>query len=358
MKKLTDIPENIRHKVHDGMVIPALPLALDEHKKIDYKHQKAMLRYYIQAGAGGIAAGVHSTQFEIRDPGIELFEPLLKFTSETIDEESAKHGFEILKITGICGKTNQALKEATFAADHGFHAGLLSLTSFRDAGIPEIIDHCREVSKVLPLVGFYLQPAVGGRVLPYEFWRKFAEIENVLAIKIAPFNRYYTLEVVRAICDAGREKDIALYTGNDDNILVDLLTTFKVNTGNKHKEVRIVGGLLGHWAVWTKKAVELLEDIKKWRKSGQPVPKEWLTLASQITDSNSAFFDTANRFRGSIPGIHEVLRRQGLMNDIRCLDPGLVLSDGQMEEIDRVYQSYPHLNDDAFVKSHIKEWLD
>ena len=358
MKTLKDIPEYLRQKVMDGIVIPALPLALNENKKIDYRHQKAMLRYYMHAGAGGIAAGVHSTQFEIRDPGIELFEPLLKFTSETIDEESEKHGYEILKITGVCGKTDQALKEATFAADNGFHAGLLSLTSFKDAGIPEIIDHCRKVSQVLPLIGFYLQPAVGGRVLPYAFWRKFAEIENVLAIKIAPFNRYYTLEVVRAICDAGREKDIALYTGNDDNILVDLLTTFEVDAGSGHKEIQIVGGLLGHWAVWTGKAVGLLENVKKWRKSGQPVPKEWLTLAAQITDSNSAFFDTSNQFRGSIPGIHEVLRRQGLMQDIRCIDPGLVLSNGQMEEIDRVYQSYPHLNDDAFVKSHLKEWLE
>lgn len=357
MMKVTDISDSLRQKVRDGLVIPALPLALDDHKKIDYTYQKALLRYYLHAGAGGVAVGVHSTQFEIRDPGIDLFEPILKFASDTIDEESEKHGFEILKIAGICGKTEQALQEATFAANNGYHAGLLSLTAYKEADISEIIEHCQKISEIIPLVGFYLQPAVGGRVLPYEFWRKFAEIENVLAIKMAPFNRYYTQEVIRAVCDTGRENDIALYTGNDDNILVDLLTTYRINTDGKPKEVKIVGGLLGHWAVWTRKAVELLEEVKEWRKSGKPVPSEWLTLAAQITDSNSAFFDTAHQFRGSIPGIHEVLRRQGLMRSIRCLDPELNLSGGQKEEINRVYHSYPHLNDDDFVKSHIKEWL-
>ncbi len=357
MIKVTDISESLRQKVRDGLVIPALPLALDSNNEIDYKYQKALLRYYMSAGAGGIAVGVHSTQFEIRDPGIDLFEPILKFASKTIDEESEKHGFEILKIAGICGKTDQALQEATFAASNGYHAGLLSLTSYKDADIPEIIEHCQKISGIIPLIGFYLQPAVGGRVLPYSFWRKFAEIENVLAIKMAPFNRYYTLEVIRAVCDAGRENDIALYTGNDDNILVDLITTYRIITAGKQKEVKIVGGLLGHWAVWTKKAVELLEEVKEWRKSGKPVPSEWLTLATQITDSNSAFFDTSNQFRGSIPGIHEVLRRQGLMQSIRCLDSDLNLSDGQNDEINRVYRSYPHLNDDDFVREHLIDWL-
>jgi len=356
--KQSNISKSLEKKVRDGVVIPAMPLALNDERNIDERNQKAILRYYLDAGVGGIAVGVHSTQFEIRDPDIALFKPVLNFASEVIDDECRKQNKEILKIAGICGKTDQAVSEATFASESGYHAGLLSLTSFADAENPQIIRHCQAISEIIPLVGFYLQPAVGGRVLDYAFWREFVEIENAFAIKIAPFNRYYTHEVVRAVCDAGREDDIILFTGNDDNILMDLLTEYRIHTTHGDRKKIINGGLLGHWAVWTEKAVQLLEDVKKWRDSGQDIPKEWLTLAAEITDSNSAFFDTKHHFKGSIPGIHEVLRRQGLMQSIRCLDPDLRLSPGQKEEIDRVYNAYPHLNDDSFVKQNLNHWLE
>ncbi|MEA2013414.1 MAG: dihydrodipicolinate synthase family protein [Verrucomicrobiota bacterium] len=354
--KINDIPQEIISKFRRGTVIPAQPLALDEQRQFDREHQAAITRYYIDAGVGGIAVGVHSTQFEIRDPGIDLFEPVLSFTSNAIDEYCSKQDKKVLKIAGICGKTEQAVKEAEFAISSGYHAGLLSLAAFSDSTVSDMISHCSRIAEIIPIIGFYLQTSVGGRKLPFSFWRQFAEIKNVLAIKIAPFNRYHTLDVVRAVCEAGRENDITLYTGNDDNILVDLLTNYRIVTSNGVKNVRIKGGLLGHWCVWTKKAVELLDKVHK-NVGNDHIPAELLQLNVEITDSNAAFFDAANDFAGCIPGIHEVLRRQGLMKGRWCLNSDEIMSPGQKEEIDRVYASYPHLNDDEFVKKNIHKWL-
>jgi len=324
--------------LRSGLAIPACPLALNSARKLDERRQRALVRYYIAAGAGGLAVGVHTTQFAIRDAKIGVFEPVLRIAAEEMNR--AGKGF--VRVGGICGKTQQAVKEAGLLREIGYHAGLLSLGAMKEASIEELVAHAREVSRVMPIIGFYLQPAVGGRVLPYWFWRKFAEIENVAAIKIAPFNRYQTLDVVRAAVESGRT-DIALYTGNDDNIILDLVTPYFGR--------RIVGGLLGHWAVWTKRAVEQLEMCKK--RPAQPD----LRLAVEVTDSNAALFDAANSFAGCIAGLHEVLRRQGLLEGIWCLDANEGLGSGQKEEIDRVYRAYPHLNDDEFVKQHRDEWL-
>ncbi len=341
--------------LRQGVVIPASPLALNAQRRWDERRQRALWQYYIAAGAGGIAVGVHTTQFAIRDPQIGLFRPLLELACEEFDRADATRNEPLVRIAGICGDTPQALSEAELARGMGFHAGLLSLSALKEADDDTLIAHCQRVAEVIPLVGFYLQPAVGGRVLSYRFWRRFAEIENVVAIKIAPFNRYQTLDVVRAIAEAERD-DIALYTGNDDNIVLDLLTPYRFNVGGKQVERRIVGGLLGHWAVWTKRAVELLERCHV--AAQQPaIPADLLRLAIEVTDCNAAFFDAANGFRGCIAGIHEVLRRQGLLEGIWCLDPNETLSPGQADEIDRVYRSYPHLNDDAFVAEHLHEWL-
>ena len=338
-----------------GAVIPASPLALNAQRRWDERRQRALWRYYLAAGAGGIAVGVHTTQFAIRDPKIGLFRPLLELAREEFDRADATRSEPLVRIAGVCGDTPQALSEAATARDSDFHAGLLSLSALKEADDDTLIAHCRRVAEVIPLVGFYLQPAVGGRVLSYRFWRRFAEIENVVAIKIAPFNRYQTLDVVRAIAEAGRG-DIALYTGNDDNIVLDLLTPYRFTVQGKQVERRIVGGLLGHWAVWTKRAVELLQRCHAAARE-EHLPTELLRLAVEVTDCNAAFFDAANGFRGCIAGIHEVLRRQGLLEGIWCLHPEETLSPGQAEEIDRVYRSYPHLNDDAFVAQHLHEWL-
>lgn len=338
-----------------GVVIPASPLALNAQRRWDERRQRALWRYYSAAGAGGIAVGVHTTQFAIRNPQIGLFRPLLELAREEFDRADAMRREPLVRIAGICGDTRQAVSEAELARDLGFHAGLLSLSALKNADDDGLIAHCRRVAEVIPLMGFYLQPAVGGRVLSYRFWRRFAEIENVIAIKIAPFNRYQTLDVVRAIAEAGRE-DIALYTGNDDNIVLDLLTPYRFTIGDRQVERRIVGGLLGHWAVWTKRAVELLERCHTAARE-ETVPADLLRLAVEVTDCNAAFFDAANGFRGCIAGIHEVLRRQGLLEGIWCLDPDETLSPGQMEEIERVIRNYPHLNDDAFVAEHLHEWL-
>ncbi len=310
-----------REKLKRGVVIPAHPLALNANRKFDERRQRALTRYYIDAGAGGIAVGVHTTQFAIRDVG--LYRPVLELAA------AQPAAADFIRVAGVCGSTAQAVKEAGIAASLGYHAALLKMP----ADVPDLIDHARAVAEILPLFGFYLQPAVGGRVLPYEFWRAFCEIPNVVAIKVAPFNRYQTLDVIRAV---GRDSEIALYTGNDDHIALDLLNP------------RFAGGLLGHWAVWTHTAVKMFE-----RRFGP----NWLELADQITDSNAAFFDAANQFRGCIAGIHEVLRRQGLLEGRWCLDPNEDLSPGQMEEIDRVYTAYPHLNDDAFVRENLMRWL-
>ncbi|MBI4903877.1 MAG: dihydrodipicolinate synthase family protein [Acidobacteria bacterium] len=327
----------LRQRLAKGLVIPAHPLALTSERKLDERRQRALTRYYVAAGAGGVAVAVHTTQFAIRDCG--LLEPVLSLAAEELKE--------VLKIAGACGPTSQAVAEAELAARLGYDAVLLSLAALKTASIDDMIAHARAVSEVLPVVGFYLQPAVGGRLLPYDFWRRFCEIDNVVAIKMAPFNRYQTLDVVRAVAASGRAQEIALYTGNDDNILVDLITPFRV----EGTTVRIVGGLLGQWAVWTRRAVELLRRIQL------GYINDMLALNVQLTDANSALFDVANQFHGCIAGIHEVLRRQGFLGGIWCLDEHESLSAGQAEEIDRVCASYPHLTDDEFVKENLDSWL-
>jgi len=350
------IPKSISQILHEGLVIPAMPLALTRDRTFDETRQRALIRYYHAAGAGGLAVGVHTTQFQIRDKQYNLFETVLSLASEILSDCDRSSGHQIVKIAGICGETNQAVKEAIFAREHGYHLGLLSLSAMKESDEEELIAHCKRVAQEIPLMGFYLQPAVGGRLLPISFWRRFVEIPNIAAIKIAPFNRYQTFDVIRAIAEVGRINKIALYTGNDDNIVIDLITTYEIQTPRGVAQVRIVGGLLGHWACWTRRAVELLDRCKKERLH-KNFSAEMLTLAAQVTDCNAAFFDAANHFTGSIPGIHEVLRRQGLMENNYCLDPHEVLSPGQAEEIDRVYRAYPHLNDDDFIKENLEHWM-
>ncbi len=336
-----------RESLQDGVVIPAHPLALTAERRLDERRQRALTRYYLDAGAGGIAVGVHTTQFEIRDPRIGLFEPVLALAAEEMRARAA------VRIAGVCGQTAQAVREAETAVRLGYHAGLLSLAALREASVDELIAHARAVGEVIPLIGFYLQPAVGGRLLPRAFWARFAALESVVAVKIAPFNRYQTLDVLRGVAESGRAREIALYTGNDDNILLDLLTPFVIDGC----ELSIVGGLLGHWAVWTRRAVEMLKAIHRLRSERAAVGPEWLTLAAQTTEANAALFDASNQFRGCIAGIHEVLRRQGLFEGIWCLNPGENLSDGQAEEIAQVCRRYPHLVDDEFVKANLDRWL-
>lgn len=351
------IPLELLERLRQGMAIPAHPLALDATRRLSERHQRALTRYYLEAGAGGLAVGVHTTQFAIRDPDIGLFKPVLQLASETINAWVADRRTPALKVAGICGRTAQAVEEAEFARECGYHAGLLSLAAWANEPVNALLDHCRQVASTLPVIGFYLQPAVGGSVLPYKFWREFAQIPNVLAIKIAPFNRYQTLDVVRAVCDAGRQNEITLYTGNDDNIVLDLLTPYRIVTASGPVEVRIRGGLLGHWSVWTRKAVELLDECHRLCASDAPIPPEMLTRAQEVTDSNAAFFDAANGFAGCIAGLHEILRRQGLLQGTWCLDPEEGLSAGQAEELDRVQRAYPHLNDDEFVAAGRDRWL-
>lgn len=335
---------DIRAKLKSGLVIPAHPLALTPERSLDERRQRALTRYYLAAGAGGIAVAVHTTQFAIRNPRVGLLKPVLELAIEEAQ------GHQVAKIAGVCGNTDQACKEAALAVQLGYEAALLSLGSLREAPVSALLIHAREVASIIPILGFYLQPAVGGRDLAHEFWRQFCEIENVVAIKVAPFNRYQTIDVARAVAESGRAEDISLYSGNDDSILLDLLARFDFGG----RRVRFAGGLLGHWAVWTKSAVAHLERVKK---EAGPSFSETMTLAQQITDANAAFFDPAHRFRGCIAGIHEVLRRQGLLQGRWCLDPEEDLSPGQSEEIDRVYRAYPHLNDDAFVAEHLDKWL-
>jgi len=347
--------EEWRSRLGEGLAIPACPLALNAHRRFDERHQRALFGYYLAAGAGGLAVGVHTTQFAIRDPKISLFKPVLELAAEEFRRHQRPAAASI-GIAGLCGQTQQAVAEAALAHELGYHAGLLSLAALRAASEDELIAHCRAVAEIIPVFGFYLQPAVGGRALTSSFWRRFAEISNVVAIKIAPFNRYQTLDVVRAIAEVGRD-DIALYTGNDDNIVLDLLTPFRFRVGDRTIERRIVGGLLGHWAVWTKRAVELHAECRRLAVSGEPIPPGLLRRAGEVTDCNAAFFDAANNFAGCIPGLHEILRRQGLLEGNWCLDPAETLSPGQREEIDRVCRTYPHLNDDIFVAHHRDHWL-
>jgi len=357
-------PEEIRKHLGEGLVIPAHPLALTADRDLDERRQRALSRYYLAAGAGGLAVGVHTTQFGIHDDAVGLYEPVLELAMAEAtrhaggaDDESEGDAATTadprpVMIAGLVGDTGQATAEARAARDLGYDCGLLSLAAFPDAPIDDLIAHVEAVAAELPVVGFYLQPDVGGRHLPYEFWRRFAEIDDVVGIKIAPFDRYRTLDVVRAVADAGRVGEIPLYTGNDDSIVTDLLTEFPFGGGTP-----IVGGLLGQWAVWTKTAVDLLEEIKGYRGAGDPIPEDLLRRGAALTDANAAIFDAENDYAGCIPGIHEVLRRQGLLEGRWCLDPGETLSPGQMAEIDRVIEAYPHLRDDEFVAAGRQEWL-
>ena len=346
---------DIRRHLLDGHVIPAHPLALDAQGRFSERHQRALSRYYLAAGVGGLAVGVHSTQFEIREAGHGLFKPVLALAAATVAEEQRRTQREVALIAGVCGRTPQALAEAELARSLGYHAALVSMAAFRTDPEEAIIAHLSEVAKLMPVVGFYMQPAVGGRVFSVAFWRQFAGLEGVVAIKIAPFNRYQTLDVIRAVIEAGRD-DIALYTGNDDTIVTDLLTPFVFEVRGRRVSRRIVGGLLGHWGVWTRAAVHLLDEIKA--LSHQPqVGSEWLTRATAVTDMNSALFDTAHAFAGCIPGILEILRRQGLVESVRCLNPAATLSRDQAAELTRVCLAYPDLTDDEFVAAHRDRWL-
>lgn len=340
----SDATLSVREHLRAGQVIPAHPLALDASRKLDERRQRGLTRYYIDSGAGGLAVGVHTTQFAIRDPGIALYRPVLELAMDEARARVASSPRPFAMIAGVVGHTAQARSEAEIAAALGYDAALLSVGAWKDESEDEILDHCRVISDIIPLFGFYLQPAVGGRVLSHRFWREFAEIQNVWAIKIAPFNRYQTIDVVRAVVEAGRD-DIALYTGNDDNIVADLLTPFPVSVGGTTVLRWIDGGLLGQWAVWTRAAVSLLAAVKEARVTGEYSPS-LLSYGAALTDANSAVFDVANNFAGCIAGIHEVLRRQGLLDGTWCLDPNEDLSPGQAEEITRVMRSYSEVTDE------------
>jgi dihydrodipicolinate synthase/N-acetylneuraminate lyase len=346
----------VRQLLRQGVVIPAHPLALDARRKLDERRQVALTRYYCDAGAGGVAVGVHTTQFAIRDPQVGLYQPVLRLAAGAVAEFERRSGKRVIKVAGICGTTPQAVSEAEFAREAGYDIGLLSLAALPSASDAELLDHSRAVAREIPLCGFYLQPSVGGRLLSYEFWRGFCAIEGVTAIKVAPFNRYQTIDVVRGVLDSGRAGEIALYTGNDDNIIPDLLADFRVGGGS----ASFCGGLLGQWAVWTQRAVELLDRIHACRAAGEGNTAgiaEILAQSAALTDANAALFDVRNRFAGCIAGLHEILRRQGLLEGRWCLDPGEDLSPGQLGEIDRVVAAYPHLIDDDFVSSRLDSWL-
>ena len=346
-----DWPPEVLASLRTGVAIPAHPLALDSQRKFDPNRQRALTRYYLDAGAGGLAVGVHTTQFAIREAG--LYQPVLDLAMRTVAEWTRR---PIVMIAGVVGRTAQAVKEAQLARGLGYHAGLLSLAAMKGASDDELIAHARAVAQEIPLIGFYLQPAVGGIILTASFWRRFAAIENVVAIKIAPFNRYRTLDVVRGVVEANATDRVTLYTGNDDHIIQDLVTPYAVPHNGAVTTVRIKGGLLGHWSVWVRKAVELLAQAHA-AAAADTVPASLLALDSQVTDCNAAIFDVANNFHGVIAGCHEILRRQGLLRGIWCLDPAESLGPGQKDEIDRIYAAYPHLNDDAFVRQNLQRWL-
>mgnify|MGYP000256497164 CR=1 FL=1 len=352
------LPEKeVMDLLFEGLVIPAHPLALTNQRQFDERRQRALTRYYLDAGAGGLAVGVHSTQFEIREEQYGLFEPVLRLAAEEISRWELSHSRRIVRIAGICGLTPQAVEEAVQARQLGYHAGLLSLGAMGGKSPAEMIRHCRRVAQEIPLFGFYLQPAAGGVILPYAFWRELVEIPNLVGIKVAPFNRYQTMDVMRAVAESGRAEEIALYTGNDDHILLDLLSEFVIPVNGRKVSLHFHGGLLGHWAVWTKKAVEILEMCKQARQKSV-IPTELIILANQVTDCNAAFFDAPNQYAGALSGISEVLRRQGLLENALCLSERERLSLGQAEEIERVYRLYPHLNDDEFVHQNLSRWLE
>ncbi len=347
--------KEIQEILKKGVVIPALPLALTKKKTIDERRQRALMRYYLDAGAGGVACAVHTTQFEIRDKGIDLLKPVLQIAEQEFDSFESRTGKKLVRIAGVMGRTEQAIGEANLAVSLGFNVALLGLAALKGESNSTVLEHCKKIAEIIPIVGFYLQPAIGGQKLDADFWREFAKIPNVVSIKMAPFNRYQTIDVMRGVAESGRADEIALYTGNDDNIIPDLLTQYEFPVDGKMVKVKISGGLLGHWAVWTKRAVEQLELIKS--DESRDKTSEILTLGIKITDSNAAFFDVANNFKGCIVGLHEVLCRQGLLENLVTLNDDEVLTEGQRKEIDRVYKAYPELNDDDFVASNLNRWL-
>lgn len=353
MAKVLD--KDILNLLRTGTVIPACPLAITKDRVFDEFTQRVLLHYYMEAKAGGIAVGVHTTQFNIRDAKHNLYERLLSVVYDEIVSANLQRPF--IKVAGVCGETEQARKEAMTAEKIGYDMVLLSMGGLNSYTEHELLERTKRIADIMPVFGFYLQPNAGGRRLSYEFWKEFADIEGVLAIKTAPFNRYATLDVLRAVCGSKRCDEISIYTGNDDNIVADLLTKYEFNINGHRIEKEISGGLLGHWAVWTSKAVELLEKIKKAKEMGTGF-EDLLSLGTQITDCNAAFFDVNNNFFGCIPGINEVLARQGLLQGNWCLDEKETLGEGQMEEIDRVYMSYPELNDDKFVADNIERWKE
>lgn len=352
------LSSQIIDKLHSGCVIPAHPLALKQDGKIDECHQKALTRYYIASGAGGLAVGVHTTQFAIHESKIGLYQPVLELAAETSKKYAESTDCsEPVMIAGILGETKNAVKEAQLAVETGYHVGLLSLTAMKGKSIDELIDHAMQVAEVIPIMGFYLQEVISQMVLPVEFWRRFVEIPNVKAIKIAPFNRYQTLDVLEAVAHSDRSDEIALYTGNDDNIICDLLTRYEFNVKGRPVSLRIAGGLLGQWACWTKRAVECLAQVKALCESESAIPQDMLTLANQLTLANKAIFDADNHFAGCIPGISYVLKQQGLVDYVGTLNPDEQLSPGQAAMIDNVRRKFPHLTDDAFVKENLHTWL-
>lgn len=353
---MMDRHEKALRILHEGTMIPAVPLALDGQRRFDERRQRALIRYYLDCGVGGIAVAVHTTQFEIRKPEIGLFEPVLRVVSEEMEAYEQRTGRTLVRIAGACGPEAQAVAEAHTARRYGFDAVLLSPGGLAALSEAQLVERTRQVAAVMPVIGFYLQPSVGGRIFTAKYWRQICAIPNVVAIKSAPFNRYQTLDLVRAAACSERADEIALYTGNDDNIVLDLLTPYRFTVDGRTVEKRFIGGLLGHWSVWTRTAVALYERLRVYQ-DGRPIPQELLSLAAAVTDCNGAFFDVANGFQGCIAGIHEVLRRQGLFEGIWCLNENETLSPGQSEEIDRVYAMYGDLSDDAFVAQNLDKWL-
>ncbi len=339
-----------------GLVIPGLPLALTASRRFDEGRERVLLRYYLEAGAGGLAVGVHSTQFGIHDPRVGLYKPVLQLAAEEIRRHE-ENGSRVLKVAGLAGPPRNCLEEARLAVELGYDCALLSPSGEAGASDDGLLECARAVSEVLPLFGFYLQTAVGGRVLGYDFWRSFLEIEDVVAIKIAPFNRYQTLDVARAVAESGRAGEVALYTGNDDNILIDLLTTYEFKVQERIVRVRMRGGLLGQWGVWTRRAVEMFQESRPLVLAGAGVPDRLLTLAAKLTDANAAIFDVRNQFRGCIAGVLEALRRRGLLTSTQTLEDTPGLSPGQSAEIERVERAYPELLDNDFVDSNLHRWL-
>lgn len=349
------LPPGIGPLLRRGTVIPAHLLALDSARRLDPRRQRALTRYYLDAGAGGLAVGVHSTQFAIRAAG--LYRPVLELAIESARSWTSR---PVVMIAGVVGRTGQAISEAAIARDLGYHAVLVSLGALKGASEDTLIEHCRALADVLPLVGFYLQPAVGGIVLSRAFWRRFAALERVVAIKIAPFHRYRTLDVVHGVAEAHAEDRVALYTGNDDHIVADLLTPFRIERAGAEVTLRIVGGLLGHWSVWTRSAVQLLARVQAAVAAAGDdgnLPVELLALDAAVTDCNAAFFDVANDFAGCIAGCHEVLRRQGLFAGTWCLDPAETLGPGQEVEIDRVFRVHRAFDDTDFIRANLGRWL-